>query len=282
MPNRIKEVIQLKKEVLLEKLGVEIKIRGYSNKTLDAYEWHTNRFFDYIKKDPKNVTKDDIKAYLAHLIDQGHQSRSRNIALCSLRFFFKEVLGKIDVVDIKSAKVGRKMPEYLTKEEVRALFNATNNLKHRLLLKMMYGSGLRVSECVGLKIGDIDLNEGRILVRSGKGNKDRRIRLANDIRNEFKNYLPTLKSQNFLFEGRDGHITVKLAQKVIKEAAVKAGIKKRVYCHILRSSYATHLHQSGVDSRTIQALLGHADLATTQMYTNVTKQVEEVRSPLDE
>ena len=272
----------MKKEVLLEKLGVEIKIRGYSNKTLDAYMWHVQRFLDYIKKNPNKITKDDIKAYLAYLIDNNQTSRSRNLALCSLRFFFKEVLGKVEVIDIKSAKVGRKMPEYLTKQEIKAMFENTPNLKHRLMLKIMYGSGLRVSECVGLKLEDLDINEGRILVKSGKGNKDRRIRLANDVIKELVAYLPTMKSQNYLFEGRNGHVTVKLAQKVIKEAAVKAGIKKRVYCHILRSSYATHLHQSGIDSRTIQALLGHADLATTQMYTNVTKQVEEVKSPLDE
>lgn len=146
----------------------------------------------------------------------------------------------------------------------------------------MYSSGLRVSEVVKLQKQDIDFENGLVKVKLGKGNKDRTTKLANSLIPCLKDYMQNNKSE-YLFQGQKGHITIKLAQKVIKQAAKKAGINKRVFCHMLRASFATHLHQSGTDSRTLQVLLGHSDLATTQRYTKVSlDQIKGINSPIDD
>jgi integrase/recombinase XerD len=153
---------------------------------------------------------------------------------------------------------------------------------------MLYSSGLRVSEAVSIKVNDLDLNEriGRVI--SGKGKKDRLIILSNNIIEHIEKYLKKREKKGykseFLFNVKnpEKHISIRQAQKIIQKAAKKANIKKRVFCHALRSSFATHLLESGVDIRVIQELLGHSNLQTTQRYTKVsTEQIKKVRSPLD-
>ena len=177
----------------------------------------------------------------------------------------------------------KKLPTVLTKDEVRNLLSMTKNFKHKLLMEMMYSSGLRVSECVSLKIDDLELDEKMGTVRSGKGRKDRLIILSDALIKDVKEYLSKRKDNNpFLFPVKDRHISVRMAQDTVKENAKKAGIKKKVFCHALRSSFATHLLESGTDIRIIQELLGHSNLQTTQRYTKVsTEQLKKIRSPLD-
>ena len=147
----------------------------------------------------------------------------------------------------------------------------------------MYSSGLRVSECVSLKIDDLDLSEKMGKIRHGKGNKERYIILSESLIQHLSVYLSTKKdSSTYIFSINNRPITIRQAQKVVKRAAKKAGIKKRVFCHALRSSFATHLLEAGTDIRVIQELLGHSNLATTQIYTKVsTQQLKKVKSPLD-
>lgn len=269
---------------MLQKLALEIKLRGFSKKTLDAYLAHNRRFLDYVKKVPEQITQDDVKLYLAFLISEKQQRpASITLALSALKFMYKELLKKDVFTDIKAPKSEKKIPTVLTKDEIKMLLAVIKYFKHRLLVELMYSSGLRVSECVSIKIDDLDMNDGTGTIRSGKGRKDRNIILSKNLIVHLKEYLSARKDSNpYIFNIRDSHIGTRQAQKVVSQAAKDAGIKKRVFCHALRSSFATHLLEAGTDIRVIQELLGHSNLSTTERYTKISKEkLKEVKSPLD-
>ncbi len=269
---------------MLDKLETELKIRGFSNRTVEAYRYHNKNFLEFVKKDPKEIIEDDAKRYIAYLMsERKFKPRSVNLALSSLKFFYNEILQNRAFNSVKAPKSEKKLPTVLTKEEIKKLLAAAENPKHRLLIEFLYSSGLRVSECVSLKIDDLDLSEKMGKVRHGKGNKERYIILSDSIIQHLNDYMGKKKDSSpniFSVNGRP--ITARQAQNIVKDSAKKAGIKKRVFCHALRSSFATHLLEAGTDIRVIQELLGHSDLSTTQIYTKVsTQQLKKVKSPLD-
>ncbi len=262
-----------------------MKIRGYSNVTIKSYLRQNKEFLDFAKKSTKFIKEQDLKDYIAHLMTEKRQKpASINLALSSIKFYFKEVLKKDIVGDIKPPKIEKKLPTVLTMDEIKSLLDATKNAKHRLLIELLYSSGLRVSEAVKLKVNDLDLTEKMGIVRSGKGKKDRNIILSKSFIKALKTYLEERKTTSeYIFDSRLGHLTERMAQKIVNESARNAKIKKRVFCHALRSSFATHLLDAGTDIRVIQVLLGHSDISTTQRYTTVSrKQLKKVKSPLDE
>ena len=269
---------------MFDKLETELKIRGFSKRTVDSYIYNNKKFLEFIKKDAKEVNEYDAKKFIAYLmIDLKYKPSSVNLALSSLKFFYKEILQNPAFNAVKPPKSEKKLPTVLTKDEIKKLINAAENPKHRLIIEFMYSSGLRVSECVSLKIDDLDLNEKIGKIKHGKGNKERYIILSENLLNHLDEYLKTKKDESsFIFSVNKRPITVRQAQKVVKDSAKKAGIRKRVFCHALRSSFATHLLEAGTDIRVIQELLGHSNLSTTQIYTKVsTQQLKKVKSPLD-
>ncbi|MBI2558649.1 tyrosine-type recombinase/integrase [Candidatus Woesearchaeota archaeon] len=277
-------MISKKGENVLDKFETELKIRGFSKRTIEAYLYNCKRFIDFIKKDPKSVDENDAKQYVAYLMsERKFKPRSVNLALSSLKFFYNEILQNMAFNSVKAPKSEKKLPTVLTKEEIKKLLTAAENPKHRLLIEFLYSSGLRVSECVSLKIDDLDLSEKMGKIRHGKGNKERYIILSDSLIQHLNDYMGKKKDGSpniFSVNGRP--ITARQAQNIVKESAKKAGIKKRVFCHALRSSFATHLLEAGTDIRVIQELLGHSDLSTTQIYTKVsTQQLKKVKSPLD-
>lgn len=272
---------------MLEKLATELKIRGFSVQTVKSYTYHNKKFIDYIDKKVEDIEIEDIKSYMAYLIsDKMQRPATVNLALSSLKFLYDEMLGKGLFDSLKLPKTEKKLPIVLTKKEIRMMLDATTNPKHSLLIKMMYSSGLRVSECVNLKVDDLDLEENFGTVRDGKGKKDRNIILSKELVSDLKTYLglrPITHDEGYIFHVKGKRLSVRQAQKIVSNAAKRADIKKRVFCHALRSSFATHLLESGTDIRVIQELLGHANLATTQRYTKVSReQLKKVTSPLDE
>ena len=268
---------------MIEKLATELKIRGFSPKTIYSYLDNNKRFLDFIGKDANDANVEDIKRYMSHLMDRGLKPASVSLAMSAIRFLQDEMLGKGIFAKIKLPKLEKKLPTVLSKEEIRKLLDAALNTKHKLLIAFLYSSGLRVSEAVSMKIDDLDLNEKMGIVRAGKGKKDRNIILSESLVKDLKAYLNTRNDQNpYVFSVKDRHIAVRQAQRIVSEAAGRAGIKKRVFCHALRSSFATHLLEAGTDIRVIQELLGHSNLATTQRYTKVSReQLRKVRSPMD-
>lgn len=265
---------------LLEKLETELKLRGFSNLTIYAYLRHNQNFLKFIKKSQNKIKGEDIKSYLAHLIETNKKPATISLILSSLKFFYKEVLEKDIFTKIKSPKLEKKLPIVLTIEEVKKLLKTPKKLKHRLMLELMYSSGLRVSEVTKMKVNDLELENKMGKVISGKGKKDRNIILSESFIQHLKKYE---SNSEYLFPGNDnGHISTRAIQKIINNAAKKAEIKKRVFCHALRSSFATHLLESGTDIRIIQELLGHSNLATTERYTKVSVELlKKVKSPFD-
>lgn len=269
---------------MLEKLETELKIRGFSKRTVDSYLYHNKKFLEFAKKAPQDINEEDAKKFLAHLMTELRYSpRSVNLALSSAKFFYNEILQNRAFNGVKAPKSEKKLPTVLTKDEIRKLLEVIENPKHRLLVEFMYSSGLRVSECVSLKIDDLDLQEKIGKVKHGKGNKERYIIISDNLIHHLNDYINKKKDISpYIFSIKGKPITIRQAQKVVKEAAKKARIKKRVFCHALRSSFATHLLEAGTDIRVIQELLGHSDLSTTQIYTKVsTQQLKKVKSPLD-
>ncbi|SRR3989344_1659771 len=272
-------------EEMIDKLKTELTIQGKSQKTIDAYLLHVNQFSKFINKPLEKSTEQDIKSYLALLMQKKIKPRSINLKLSSLKFLYKEILKKPEIIlGVKSQKAGKKIPTYLTKEEIDKLLLATNNQKHKLLISLMLSSGLRISECVNLKTQDINLEEKTIHVKSGKGNKDRLTILSQKAVEEIKAYLAMRKHQSeYLFTKKSGKpLTPKLAQKILPILATKAGIQKRVTPHVLRHTFATLLLESGTNLRMIQEMLGHTNLNTTQIYAHISKeQLKAIKNPLD-
>ena len=272
---------------MIDKLQTELKIRGFSDQTIKSYTFHNQKFLEFVKKEPESINQEDIKQYMAYMMSEKElKPSSVSLAMSALRFLYDEMMEKNLFANIKMPKLEKKLPIVLTKKEVKKIIDVTENKKYKLLIKMLYSSGLRVSVCVSLREDDLDLDEKMGTVRSGKGKKDRNIILSENLASDLKQYFESFQNKdenNFIFGVKGKPISVRQAQKVVTGAAKKAGIRKRVFCHALRSSFATHLLESGTDIRIIQELLGHANLATTQRYTAVSReQLRKVRSPLDD
>lgn len=273
-------------EKVLKRLEIELKIKGFTKATIKTYTTQCLDFLKFLNKDPLEVTTEDVRSYQASLTEKETKPASVILKLSAIKFLYHEVLEKeIITTKIKYPKSHKKIPDALTKEEVNRLFAVITNFKHRLLLEFMYGSGLRVGECVNFKVKDINLGDYTAKVMLGKGNKQRMIILSKDFVIKLKSYLEVRENKSeYLFPSKDldKPISVRMAQKVIDKASEEAGFHKRVYCHILRGSFATHLLEDNVDIRYIQELLGHSDLSTTQRYTKVNvEQLKKIRSPLD-
>lgn len=265
----------------LTKLEKELKIRCYSEQTSRMYLFHNKTFLNYIKKQPEEVSEDNIKDYLM-IRSVKLSSASLSHIMNALVFFYRDVLGNNIV--IKTPKPNKKLPVVLTMNEVKRLIDNTKNPKHRLIIELLYSTGLRLSECINLKYSDIDLNENIGWVRNGKGGKDRQFIISDRLNKSLKKYTGKSMNEadNYIFHGRGEKISTRGVQQIVKDATVRAGIKKKVHVHTLRHSFATHLLENGVDIRKIQVLLGHSNLNSTQIYTQVSsEEIKKIKSPLD-
>ena len=262
----------------IEKFKTELKLKGFSEKTLKNYLFFIEKFMLHANKQVEILNEDDIKSYLSSLLDKNSRA-TVSLAASALRSFYT-VLGK-PISKIQLPKKEKKLPIVLNKEEVKKLIEASQTAKSKLIISFLYSSGLRVSELVNLKPVDLNLDEKTGWVRKGKGSKDRLFTLSENLISDLKNYLEEKKENQYLFSPNKP-LTTRNIQKIIALTASKAGLQKKVTPHTLRHSYATHLLESGVDIRIIQELLGHANLNTTQLYAHVsTEQLKKVRNPLD-
>ncbi|MFA6304528.1 MAG: tyrosine-type recombinase/integrase [Patescibacteria group bacterium] len=268
----------------LATLAQELIIRGFSKRTIEAYLSINRRFLVYIGKSAKEATTQDVKNYLLYLKAQGQSNTSLNLTISALKFYFQQILKRKLFFNITRPTKEKYLPTVLSKEEIIKLLELTDNLKHKLLLSIMYGSGLRVSEAVCLKIEHLDLRQNKIMVKSGKGAKDRVTLLSHHSTELLNQYLPTLPAeQKYLYNGAENrsHLTSRSAQKIFNQALVCANINKKAGIHSLRHSFATHLLQNGTDIRVIQKLLGHVNLKTTEGYVQVANSFSGIKSPLD-
>lgn len=266
----------MEKEV--EKLRTELKIRGFSPLTIRNYSFFVEKFLARIDKKPEELDEDDAKLYLSELFD----TKAKNtimLAAAALKFFYSEILKK-EFGNVKMPKKEKRLPEVLTKDEVKNLIDSADNRKSRLIISVLYSAGLRVSELVNLKLDDVNFNDKTGWVRKGKGSKDRLFTISENLVDELKEYLKD-REHKFVFS-KSKPLTTRNIQKIIKLTSKRAEIQKKVTPHTLRHSFATHLLEQGTDIRVIQAMLGHASLNTTQIYTHISsEQIKKVRNPLD-
>ncbi len=263
----------------LQKLRERCLLRGYSQQTIKSYIYYVKQFLEFIEKSRLNLTKEGVKSYL---LAQDVGINTSRLQYASISFFFREVLEKpFSLEEVPIKKKSKQLPKVISAEKIRKMIELTDNLKHKLIIKLFYSSGLRLQELINLKRKDIDFERNLLNVRTGKGNKDRVTLISESLRLDLlKYYSNHLFSTEYVFEGRNGKYTKKSVQKVLEQAGIKVGIK--VTPHMLRHSFATHLLESGTDIRHIQKLLGHSDLKTTEIYTHVsTKDLSRIKSPLD-
>ena len=312
----------------LKQLLIEVRQRGYSIRTEQTYEAWAARFIGYHdNQDPREMGAEEVKTYLQHLAVQRNVAAStQNQALNALVFFYDKALKKPlgELGDFVRAKRPRRLPVVLTSGEVQHLLEKLQG-RHWLMASMLYGAGMRLMEAVRLRVQDIDFGYRQIVIRDGKGKKDRVVPLPARLAEPLEAHLDQVRqlhredleqghgnvflpgalarkypnaaaewrwqyvfpSGRLSVDPRSGqvrrhHIHENGLQKVVKKAAEQAGIPKKVNCHALRHSFATHLLEDGYDIRTVQELLGHADVSTTMIYTHVLNRGGRgVRSPLD-
>ena len=268
-------------EVYLKKL----ELKRYANNTIKTYVSCFEAFINYYKDwDLDKINENDIRNYLQKLIQEERSNSYINQAINSIKFYYEVVMEMPNrFYGVERPRTEEKLPQVLAKEEVLAIIQNTNNIKHRCIVSLLYSAGLRRSEVLNLEPADIDSKRMVIKVRSGKGNKDRFTILSEKLLKDLRGYFLEWRPQRYLFEGPKGaKYSAESIVKIVKEASVKAGIRKRVTPHMLRHSFATHLLESGTDLRYIQVLLGHKSTKTTEIYTHVATNIFfKIKNPLD-
>ena len=266
---------------LLQKVKDELQIRNYSCLTIESYLFCLNEYFREVKTIKREPNIDLIKKHLLKKQERDQSSRTINLHLQAIKYFYREVMKSRKEIDIKYAKTVSKLPVVLSKKEIEKIIETINSKKHRLIISLSYGAGFRISEVINLKIKDINLEELTIHIKGAKGNKDRITIIPERLRFELLEIITSSDLNEYVFvSNRGGKLTQRSAQKVFEQALKKSEIKKEASFYFLRHSFATHLLESGVDVRYVQELLGHANIRTTQIYTQVTNPaLKNIKSP---
>lgn len=271
---------------LRQKMKMDMELKGYSPRTIKNYTRIVSNFAKYYNKSPELLKEKEIREYLHYCIMERKLSEGTvNYINAGLKFFYTKTLNRYWNMDkITRIKEPRRLPSVLSPEEVKSIFDVTENLKHKAILMTIYSAGLRVSEVCNLKITDIDSKNMQILIREGKGKKDRYSLLSKAnleiLREYWKRYHPT----EYLFSGRyrTDAITPRSVQRVMEKSVINAKVTKNATVHTLRHSFATHLLDDGTDICYIQRLLGHTRITTTTIYLHLRRMdLLNIKSPLD-
>lgn len=256
----------------IQSLKNHLEIKGYSNRTVQAYSSAVTSYLS-IYPDYQYVSLDHIHEYLLNLRSNGYAASTINLHAFAISFYYREVQGiKFSKLDIPRTKRKRRLPVVLTKDEVKRLLNMISNNKHRLMISLAYGAGLRLSEVINVKVGDLNFDEGTIHIKNAKGGKDRITTLPEGITQELMELGWMKQFGDYMFESnRGGKLSGRSLQLVFKRAVELANLRKSLTFHSLRHSFATHMLESGANLRQIQSMLGHTDIRTTQLYLHVSK-----------
>lgn len=279
-------LIDIKNEIKI--FENKLKVQRYAEASIRNYNSAVKRFLSLaIKKYkiPNEIDEAVIERYIIWLIEEKNASRSFQInELSGITKYFDLVYNiKFDLKHLYPKRKENTLPKYISKKEVKLMIDKTENIKHKCIIMMLYSGGLRLSELLNLRVYDIDSDNMIIHINKSKGNKDRKVMLSEKLLAELRQYYKSFKPKEFLFEGQKGGIySSKSVQAIVKNAASKANIKKKVTPHILRHSFATHLIENGTDMRYVQDLLGHGSIKTTEIYNRVTDVTKsKIKSPLD-
>jgi integrase/recombinase XerD len=276
---------------LRQRMIDDMRMRKLNPKTQSAYIRAVRQFAGFLGRSPDTASVEDLRRYQLHLVDHGTSPISLNAAITGLKFFFDVTLDDGELMaKMQPVRVPRTLPVVLSREEVARLIAATGNLKHQTALSVAYGTGLRASEVVALKVGDVDSQRMTLRVEQGKGCKDRYAMLSPVLLERLRVWWRVARAQGkmldggWLFPGLNPieSLSTRQLNRAVHAAAAAAQIDKRVSMHTLRHSFATHLLEQKVDIRVIQVLLGHKKLDTTALYAQVATDIlREVVSPLE-
>lgn len=271
----------------LEALSVHLDDNRYSVRTRESYLSALEFFLRYFSpKDPGEITEDEISMFIYdYIIKLGYSASYQNQMVSALKTYYQVAgRGRVNPVFLERPRRSRALPKVFSKEEVSSILNSVRNNKHKALLWMIYSCGLRRSEATGIKLSDLDRQRGIIHIREGKGRVDRIVPVSQKVWDKLDDYIKSYNPRIYLFEGQaGGRYSPESVYRVFKEALHRAGIRKEVGVHSLRHSYATHLHENGLDIRYIQELLGHKSTRTTEIYTHVSRRnLIQVRSPIED
>lgn len=284
----VKKQKNMQIEILLADYERKLVLQRYSENSILNYKSALKSFLQIAAQkfnSPNEMSVAEIEKYVYWKIEKHAISPSyQRMIVASIGKFYQLVVG-VDL-NLKHLYPSRKihaLPKYLSVNEVKRMIDLTTNQKHKCIIKLLYGCGLRLSELLNLKITDIDSGNMVIHIRKSKGNKDRVVMLSNQLLEDLRVYFSRYKPKEYLIEGQGGGVySEKSVQNVVKDAARRAGIKKQVAPHILRHSFATHLLENGTDIRYIQQLLGHSSIKTTEIYTHITDiSKSKIKSPLE-
>ncbi len=276
---------------LRQRMIEDMRMRKLSAKTQSGYLRAVQHFAGFLDRPLKTTSAEDLRRYQLHCVDRGVSPITLNATITGLKFFFEITLRRAEVMtQMQHVRVAHTLPVILSGEEVGRLIEAARNLKHRTALSVAYGAGLRASEVIALKVGDVDSQRMVLRVEQGKGRKDRYALLPPLLLERLRQWWRMARAKGqilpngWLFPGLDplDPMSTRQLNRVVHEAAAAAHIDKRVSMHTLRHCFATHLLEHKVDIRTIQVLLGHKKLETTALYTQVaTDTLRQVISPLE-
>ena len=281
------EPLQAFQKEALNEMENQLRLEGKEHSTIKTYRGHLRRFFRYYSKvKPKDILAEQIKHYL------NFQLEERNVAdntygqiLNSLVAFYRRTAKQAVKVDnLPRPKKRRKLPNVMSKEEVQKVIASIQNEKQRMIVSLMYSSGLRVGEVVKVKVGDLNFDKKRLFVKAGKGDKDRYTFLPKKTISLLRSYISTYQVDDWLFEGQNGgHYSVKSVQQIVKTAVGRSRVKRRITPHSFRHAFTTHLHDFGYSVEQIRIWLGHAHLSTTQGYLHIGNDEQgDLKSPFDD
>jgi integrase/recombinase XerD len=282
-PSHLEETIRKFKEDLIS--------RGYSTRTADVYTTAVGSFLKSVS-DPKHPKPKDADRYIRSILDgttkSGASQSSVGIAASAIKLFFKNLLNEPLKLSVELKRRARPMPTVLSREEIQKVVSVTRNVSHRLIFQLMYSSGLKLDELLGLKVGDVDI-KGKTLVVKGNSNRGRKAKatrttiMSEKVAPMLHAFVVDRETEDYVFPGIDGgHMTPRAVQKAFKQALKKAEIKKRASCNSLRHSFAVHLLEKGVDIKHVRKLLGHARTETTSIYKKLVSDDNiDIKSPLD-
>jgi integrase/recombinase XerD len=264
------------------KYCVDCDLKYNSKNTRDNYKSCVSLFLNRFKKidQPQRVSNDDIKTWLL----EAKTINTRKHRLCAVNSFYKLTVGMPNKISkIPYPKSDKKLPIVLSKDEVQKMFDVCDNLKHKTILSLLYACGLRVSELINLKWAHIDRSRMIINIIASKGNKDRQVMLPDLLIPLLEKYYREYKSKEYVFNGQNSlQYSDRSVLQVVKQLSEKAGIKKRVYTHLMRHCSFTHLCENGTDISIIQKLAGHSNVKTTMIYTHISDSlISKINSPLN-
>ena len=275
---------------LRKRMLEELQRRNYSPTTIRYYLRVVENFARYFGKRPDRLTQENIREYQVYLLQERKLEASTvGLHIAALRFFFVKTLRRPYLqLDLPSPKRPKRLPTILSPDEVARLIDSANNLLDYAMLMTLYATGVRRAELSRLKVEDIDSQRMIVHIRQGKGNRDRDLPLTPKLLETLREYWRWMKPKTYLFPGMvnnwraDKPLTPKCVWLAIQNAAKRAGIKKPVSPHTLRHSFATHLLENGTDLRTIQMLMGHADLRATSVYLHLSRRhLQAVTNPAE-